>query len=107
MSDNGGMSALGLVYVVALAAAAIALWLDVRLAARTPRSATWTIFHLGGSMVALMVMPQLILLVVGGNEEPARKLAATMLVVLPVLTYFWLSALWLLRFLQRATQLRL
>ena len=58
-------------------------------------------------MLALMVMPQLILFVVGSAEEPARKLAATMLVVLPVLTYFWLSALWLLRLLQRAAQLRL
>ena len=101
------MSAQALVYVVALGAAAIALWLDVRLAARTPRSATWTFFHLGGSMVALVVMPQLILFVVGGTEEPVRKLAATMLVVLPVLTYFWLSALWLLKLLQRAAQLRL
>ena len=93
--------------MVAVGGATIALWLDVRLAARTPRSAAWTFFHLGTSMLGLAVMPQLIVFMVGDAEEPARKLAATMLVVLPVLTYFWLSAIWLLKLMQRAAQLRL
>ena len=103
----GEMSAQEFVLVLAFAAAAIALWFDVRLASRTPRSATWTLAHLGVSILAIQVMPQLVTLVVGGAQDPARKIAAALFVVLPVFTYFWLSAIWLLRLMQRASQLRL
>jgi NADH:ubiquinone oxidoreductase subunit H len=95
------------VFVVAFCAAAIALWFDRRLEARTPRTVTWTLVHLGGSLVALQVMPQLVALVVADTQDPLRKVAATLFVLLPVLTYAWLSALWLLRLLQRSAQLRL
>ena len=95
------------VLVVAVGAAVIALWLDVRLRSLAPQRLTWTLFHLGGAMVALQVMPKLVTLVVGNGDEPSRKVAATLLVLLPVLTYCWLSALWLLKLLQRGSQLRL
>jgi hypothetical protein len=101
------MSAQQLVLAVAVGAAAIALWLDVRLESRTPRTVTWTLVHLGGSIFALRVMPLLVTLVVGGSEDPARKVAATLLVLLPVLTYCWLSAIWFMKLVQRATQFRL
>jgi hypothetical protein len=52
-------------------------------------------------------MPLLVTLVVGGSEDPARKVAATLLVLLPVLTYCWLSAIWFMKLVQRATQFRL
>ena len=101
------MSAQQLILVVAVGAAALALWLDVRLESRTPRTVTWTLVHLGASVIALQVMPSLVTLVAGGSEEPARKVAATLLVFLPVLIYCWLSAIWFLKLVQRATQLRL
>jgi hypothetical protein len=85
----------------------MALWFDRRLEAWTPRTVTWTLVHLGGSMLALQVMPQLVMLVVAGSQDPLRKVVATLFVLLPVLTYSWLSALWLLKLLQRSAQLRL
>jgi hypothetical protein len=85
----------------------MALWFDRRLEAWTPRTVTWTLVHLGGSMLALQVMPQLVTLVVAGSQDPLRKVVATLFVLLPVLTYSWLSALWLLKLLQRSAQLRL
>jgi hypothetical protein len=101
------MSGQEFILVVALGAAALALWLDVRLAARTPRSVVWTIANLGGSLAALQVMPSLVTLVVAGGDDPSRQIAATLLVLLPVLTYCWLSAIWLLKLLQRVAQPRL
>ena len=100
------MSAQGLIVVVAMGAAAIALWLDVRLERRTPRSMTWTFFHTAGSILALQVMPQLITLIVAGSDSPVRKIAAVLMVVLPVLVYCWLAAIWLLKLVQRAAHLR-
>lgn len=100
------MGVQGFMFVVALGAAAIALWVDARLAARTPRTAKWTFVHLGGALLALQLMPGLITLVVGGSGDPARKAAATFLVVLPALTYCWLAAIWLLKLVPRTAQPR-
>ena len=58
-------------------------------------------------MLALQVMPQLVTLIVADSDQPARKVAATLLVLLPVLTYCWLSAIWLLKLVQRAAHPRL
>jgi hypothetical protein len=93
-------------YVVALGAAAIALWVDARLAARAPRTVMWTFVHLGGALLALQLMPDLISMVVGGSDDPARKIAATFLVALPALTYCWLAAIWLLKLIPRTAQPR-
>src|SRR3954467_11599953 len=101
------MSNQAFVLVVALGAAAIALWIDVRLKSRTPRRPKWTIVHLGASFVVLQVMPALVALMVAGADEPGRKMAAIFLLVLPALTYTWLSAIWLLKLLQRVALLRM
>ena len=87
-------------------AALLALWSDVKLEPRTPRTAMWTFVHLVGSMLALQVMPLLVAWVVADTDDPARKLTATLFVLLPALTYCWLSAIWLLKLMQRAAQLR-
>ena len=100
------MSAQQLVLVVAIGAAAIAIWCDRRLGSRGPRSVIWTLAHVGASLLALQVMPQVITLVVTSSADPSRAVAATLFVLLPVLTYVWLSALWLMKLVQRATQLR-
>jgi hypothetical protein len=101
------MSAQEFLLVVALGAAAIALWLDVKLPSRGPRTVTWTVVHLCGSIFALQVMPQLVALVVADSDQASRKVAATLLVLLPVLTYCWLSTIWLLKLVQRSAQPRL
>jgi hypothetical protein len=100
------MSAQGLVYAVALGAAAMAVWVDVRLESRTPRSVKWTLSHLFVAMVALQVMPKLLTVVVAGSDSPVRKITAVLMVLLPVLTYTWLAAIWLLKLVQRAAHMR-
>jgi hypothetical protein len=100
------MSTQGLMFVVALGAAAIAVWLDVRLEPLTPRSAIATLGHTAGSIMALQVMPKLLTLVVAGSDSPARKMLAVMAVLLPVLVYCWLAAIWLLKLVQRSAHLR-
>ena len=89
-----------------MGAAAIAMWLDVRLERRTPRTVTWTVMHTAGSILALQLLPQLVTLVVAGSDSPARKIAAVLAVLLPVLIYCWLAAIWLLKLVQRAAHLR-
>jgi hypothetical protein len=100
------VSAQGLVLAVAVGAAAIAMWLDFRLERRTPRTVTWTFVHTAGSILALQLMPRLITLVVAGSDSPLRKIAAVLMVLLPVLIYCWLAAIWLLKLVQRAAHLR-
>jgi hypothetical protein len=100
------VSAQAFIAVVALGAAAIALWVDIRLQSRTPRTLIWTVAHLAGAIAALQVMPGLVTLVVADSDAPARKVAATLLVLLPVLTYCWLSAIWMLKLMQRSAHLR-
>ena len=100
------MNVQGLVVAVAVGAAALALWLDFRLDARTPRTLGWVFVNTAGSILALQVMPQLLALVVAGSDSPVRKLIAVMVVLLPVLTYCWLAAIWLLKLVQRSARLR-
>jgi hypothetical protein len=100
------VSTQGLLLAVALGAAALAMWLDVRLEPRTPRTVTWTLAHTAGSLMALQALPGLLVLVVAGGDSPARKIGAVMLVLLPVLTYCWLAAIWLLKLVQRAAHMR-
>ncbi len=66
----------------------------------------WTLSHMLMAIIALQVMPKLIVLVVAGSESPPRKIAAVLTVLLPVLTYTWLSAIWLLKLAQRSARLR-
>lgn len=99
------MNVQGLVLVVAVGAAAIAVWLDVRLDRRTPRTVTWTFVHIAFAILALQTMPRLIVFV-AGSESPGRKVAAVLAVLLPILTYSWLATIWLLKLVQRAAHLR-
>jgi Na+/melibiose symporter-like transporter len=101
------MSAQELVLAVALGGAVIAVWLDVRLESRAPSTATWIAVHLVGAMLALQLMAPLVTLMVAGSDQPARRMAALLLVVLPAFTYISLSAIWLLKLIRRAAQPRL
>ena len=81
----------GLVLVFALAAGALALWLDMRLEERAPRTITWAFVHTAAAIMALQLMPQLMVLII---------------VLLPALVYAWLATIWLLKLVQRAAHLR-
>jgi membrane glycosyltransferase len=105
-SDEKVMTAQELVLAIAIGAAAVALWLDARLESRTPSTAAWTAVHLCASTLALSVMPLFVKLLVAGTGGPVRVIAAVLVLVLPVFTYCWLSAIWLLRLLQGATRVR-
>jgi hypothetical protein len=94
------------VVVVAVGAALLAIWLDVRLETHTPRSVSWTFIHTAGAIFGLSVMPHLIALIVAGSDSPVRKLIAVMAVLLPALIYCSLAAIWLLKLVQRHAHLR-
>jgi hypothetical protein len=94
------------ILVVAVGAAAIALWLDVRLDARTPRTVGWTFIHTAGAIFGLTLMPKLVALIVAGTDSPARKLIAVVAVLIPAFTYCSLAAIWLLKLVQRHAHLR-
>jgi hypothetical protein len=100
------VSVQGLLFFVALGAAAIAVWLTVRFPSREPRNVRWSFMHMGISIFAVMLMPKLIALVVNGSDLYVRKMAAVFVVVLPLLTYAWLATIWILKTVQRAAHLR-
>jgi hypothetical protein len=100
------MTTMQFVGVVALGAAALAIWLDVRFDARTPRTLNWTFLHTAGAMLGLFVMAPLITLIVHGSDSPVRKIAAVLTVLLPALTYTCLAAIWLLKLVQRHAHMR-
>ena len=99
------MTVPGLLVIVALAAAALALWLDVRFDAG-PRTLTKCFIHTAGSMLVLKMMPAFLRLVVAGSDAPSRKLLALLIVLLPALIYAWLATIWLLKLVQRAAHMR-
>lgn len=100
------MTTQGLVLAIAAGAGALALWLDARYNARTPRTVRRTLAHLAISMLFLHLSPGLVTLVVAAGESPARKMLAVFAVLLPALVYVWLSSIWLIKLLQRAAHMR-
>jgi hypothetical protein len=96
----------GLVLAVAVGAAAIALWLDVRFAARMPRTFGQALVHAATAMIALQLLPSILHVIVAGSDSPVRKITALFVAVLPTLTYVWLASIWLLKVVQRTARLR-
>ena len=105
-SDTGSVTTQGLVLAVAVGAGAIALWLDVRFKERSPQTAMRTFAHLAVSLLFLQLSPALVVLVVAAGESPARKMVAIFAVLLPALSYVWLSSIWLIKLLQRSAHMR-
>jgi hypothetical protein len=96
----------GLVLAVAIGAGAIALWLDVRFKERGPRTVMRTLAHVALSLFLLQTSPALVVLVVAAGDSPARKMVAVFAVLLPALSYVWLSSIWLIKLLQRSAHMR-
>ena len=80
--------------VLVVGAALLALWLDVRF----PREGL-TLQRATGHAIAALA---LVHLVPGGVTSPAAKLALVLCVLLPVLVYALLTAVWFVRLMQRA-----
>ena len=95
-----------LVDVIAVGAAAIALWLYVRVRTFAPRGLRDTLLHLGAAFILLSAVPTLMVAVVGASESPGRKLAALFLLVFPSLVYAFLSIVWFLKVVQSMLRLR-
>ena len=99
------MTASGLVDVVALGAALIALWLYARVRC-VPRTMKQTLGHVGAALCLMTAVPPFMTLVVAGTESPIRKLAALFLLAFPAFVYVFLSIVWLLKMLQSMLRLR-
>ena len=100
------MSTQGLILVVALGAALVALWLDVRVRRPQPKGAVWTLVNVGASFTVLAAMQIPIAAIVGGGDSPARKMAALFLVIFPALIYAFLSIVWFFKLAQTMMRLR-
>jgi hypothetical protein len=82
--------------VFALGAAALALWLAVRLPGLAPRSLRAATAHMAAALlVSFMLTPALRL--VPGLPAPRSVLAALFGIALPAVTYMFLSGLWFLK----------
>lgn len=87
-----------------VAAAALALWTYVRLAARAPLG-WWSIAgHLLLSVVVAYTLVPSAMNVLLGMERTAAGVLAVVGVALPALTYMFLASLWLLAVLGRLLQ---
>ena len=92
--------------VVAVGAALIALWLDVRVRRPQPRGVVSTLVNLGAAFIVLSEMPVPVAAIVGGSDSAARKMAALFLCALPALIYAFLSVVWFFKLAQSMMRLR-
>jgi Kef-type K+ transport system membrane component KefB len=89
---------------LAAGAAALACWIDVRLARRRPESYTVRIGHALAAYCAVRVTAA-VAHGIAGSENSAELLAVLLLVVLPSLVYAFLTGLWLMRTLVEVARL--
>jgi len=99
------MSNQGLVASLVVGAALLALWLDLRLAARMPRSPRRVVFHAVAALVATTLVP-LPMVALATQHSPARALVALFAVVLPAFVYSFLTWIWLIKLVQRLLHAR-
>jgi hypothetical protein len=88
-----------LVLVLALGAALLALWIDVRFPRLAPQDFRTAALH----VLAALLTVQLLLASGAthwGSASPAAMVASMMTVSLPALTYEFLAALWLIKLTQ-------
>jgi hypothetical protein len=77
-------------------AALLAFWLIIRFPDRGPTDLTKALLHVGVSVVLLqLVVPAIHL--VGATGLPEAQLVVSFGIVLPVLTYVFLAAAWMIR----------
>ena len=81
-----------------VAAAALALWLDVRLGEKGPNSLSKILLHAVGGMLLLRAASQM----VGAADGPAPLTIVLFAILLPALVYVFLTSLWMLKMLRGA-----
>jgi hypothetical protein len=99
------MTVQALIPAVAVGAAAIALWLHVRLAGRAPQAQRPIALHLALSLCLLNLAPMFLAAVVH-DSSGLSKMAGLLGIVLPLLTYVFLSSIWVIKQLQSSLRLR-
>src|SRR5712692_3129350 len=101
---QGEMSSLELGTAVLVGAAALALWVDVRLGDRCPQSMVKVVMHGAGAFVVVRLVavlaPQLI-----DPQSTVRTVLALCLIVLPGWMYAFLASIWAMK-LMRSAMLR-
>jgi len=95
----------GLIVAVALGAAALALWLEVRLGHRAPERAVWIFGHAVAALAAFNLAPRLADLL-STDDSLARRMLALFVVVLPAFVYAFLASIWVIKLIQRSLRLR-
>ncbi len=85
------------VLCLALGAALIALWVDVRFPALAPTSLRPSFIHAGVAFVALAVVPIVIEPTFSAQQPLATKLVVLFGILFPALVYAFLTFKWLLK----------
>jgi uncharacterized BrkB/YihY/UPF0761 family membrane protein len=96
------MSNDALVQGLVIGAALLALWFYVRLGERRPTSLARIIAHAIVAGIGLTLAPRGIAWLIGDTESPNLAAAGLFGIFLPVMTYVFLSALFVFEKLQRA-----
>lgn len=90
------MSKVELVTALLVGAAALALWVDARLGARTPHSLTKIVLHGVGAVVAVQLVGSVGPMVIDPSSTP-RTMLGLFAIVLPGWTYAFLATYWVLK----------
>lgn len=99
------MGVLNFAGALALGAALLAWWLDVRLERRRPASPTARIGHVLAASAVIRASVAVSHAVVGSGAATPKLLAVLFVVVLPGLVYAFLTGLWLMRTLAEVARL--
>lgn len=86
------------VLLVFVAAAVLALWLDVRLGEKGPSSLSQILLHAIGAMLVLRAAKE----VVGAADGYTLFMVFLLAILLPALIYVFLTSLWMLKMLRGA-----
>lgn len=93
-----------LALLIAAAAMALSMWIFARFPDRAPGEFRPGLIHMGISMVIFYLARPLVTPAFDHLMFPLDKYALIFLLLLPALTYRFLSTLWLLNLAQRATR---
>jgi hypothetical protein len=84
----------GLVIALAVGAAALAMWIELRFPNLSPKTPGYAFLHILGALLACKLVPAGIA-VTAGRGTLEGMMAGLFFVGLPVILYVWLSLLWL------------
>jgi len=92
------MAAPAFVLLLFVAAAALALWLDVRLDGKGPSSLSQILLHAIGAVLLLRAARH----GVSAADAPTPTMIVILAILLPALIYVFLTSLWMLKMLRSA-----